>query len=59
VGEPVGDAAGCGDVFAEGVALAEALGRGFGVRVTTLAAAWVTSNCTSVGVDPRAAAYTW
>jgi hypothetical protein len=40
------------------VALSEGdgLGFGFGVRVTSLGAARVTSNCTSFGVDPRAAA---
>ena len=37
----------------------DGLGFGFGVRVTSLGAARVTSNCTSFGVEPRAAAYAW
>ncbi len=35
------------------------LGFGFAVLVTVLVGARVTSNCTSVGVEPSAAAYTW
>ena len=35
------------------------LGLGFAVLVTVRVGAWVTSNCTSVGAEPRAAANTW
>jgi len=35
------------------------LGLGLGVSVLWATGAWVTSNCTSLGVDPSAAAYTW
>ena len=35
------------------------LGLGFAVLVLVSGGAWVTSNCTSLGVDPSAAAYTW
>ena len=35
------------------------LGLGLAVLVTVLVGARVTSNCTSVGVEPSAAAYTW
>jgi hypothetical protein len=47
------------DAGFRGVALADVLGWGVGVRVTNRVAALVTSNWTSVGVEPSAAAYTW
>jgi hypothetical protein len=48
-------AAGLDRVFGEAVAL----GLGFAVLVTVRVGAWVTSNCTSVGAEPRTAANTW
>ena len=52
-----------GEDLAAGVDLVSgevvALGLGFAVLVTVRVGAWVTSNCTSVGAEPRAAANTW
>jgi hypothetical protein len=44
------DSVGCGVVLLVGVGL------GFGVRVLTTAGPRVTSNCTSLGAEPRTAA---
>jgi hypothetical protein len=50
---------GVGPVVGLVVALGFGLGFGFGVRVLTTAGPRVTSNCTSLGAEPRTAANTW
>ena len=60
---PLADFFSLGEDLALGVDLAlgegDWLGFGFAVLVLRATGAWVTSNCTSVGVDPSAAEKTW